>query len=57
MPEPPLFSSLTDNPNRAMDANVRAVSPNHGFWLGKHAKSGFGGVPSTFLPAAPASVG
>ena len=51
-----LARELLYNPNWAMDAaqklgadpDFRSVPPNYAHWLGKRAKSGFEGVPSTF---------
>ncbi|MDR3539215.1 MAG: NADH:flavin oxidoreductase/NADH oxidase [Acetobacteraceae bacterium] len=53
-----LARELLYNPNWAMDAaqklgadpDFRQIPPNYAYWLGKRAKSGFEGVPSTFLP-------
>ncbi len=51
-----LARELLYNPNWAMDAaqklgadpDFQSVPPNYAHWLGKRAKSGFEGVPSTF---------
>ena len=59
-----LARELLYNPNWAMDAaqklgadaDFRTVPPNYAFWLGKRARSGFEGVPSTFQSGSLAAV-